>query len=100
MATRQHSSSGKPKSPRVQVVLPEELCSQLNCLAEKESRTISNMAKVLIQEGVLKRLENEKECEKLSVNSLSDTHKMISSLEAQQTRRLRGAPRKLKLRRQ
>ena len=52
MATRQHSSSGKAKSPRIQVVLSEELCSKLNLLAERESRTISNMAKVLIQEGV------------------------------------------------
>ena len=52
MATRQTSSSGKPKSPRIQVVLPEELCERLAALAEQESRTVSNMAKVLIQQGV------------------------------------------------
>ena len=29
MATRQNSTNGKPKSPRIQVVLPEHLCEQL-----------------------------------------------------------------------
>ena len=52
MATRQTSSSGKPKSPRIQVVLPEDLCERLAALAEQESRTVSNMAKVLIQQGL------------------------------------------------
>ena len=52
MATRQNSSNGKQKSPRIQVVLPEGLCEQLSELAEQESRTVSNMAKVLIQEGI------------------------------------------------
>ncbi|MFN6355175.1 MAG: ribbon-helix-helix domain-containing protein, partial [Cyanobacteriota bacterium] len=52
MATRQTSSSGRPKSPRIQVVLPEDLCERLAALAEEESRTVSNMAKVLIQQGV------------------------------------------------
>ncbi len=52
MATRQNSSNGKQKSPRIQVVLPEDLCEKLSELAEQESRTVSNMAKVLIQEGV------------------------------------------------
>ena len=54
MATRQNSSNGKQKSPRIQVVLPEDLCERLSELAEAESRTVSNMAKVLIQEGVKK----------------------------------------------
>jgi predicted DNA-binding protein len=54
--TRQTSSSGRPKSPRIQVVLPEDLCHRLSLLAEDESRTVSNMAKVLIQQGV-ERLE-------------------------------------------
>jgi predicted DNA-binding protein len=54
--TRQTSSSGRPKSPRIQVVLPEDLCQRLSLLAEDESRTLSNMAKVLIQQGV-ERLE-------------------------------------------
>ena len=52
MATRQNSTNGKPKSPRIQVVLPELICEQLTILAENESRTVSNMAKVLIQEGI------------------------------------------------
>lgn len=56
MPTRQNSSSGRPKSPRIQVVLPEELCARLALLAERETRTVSNMAKVLIQQGV-ERLE-------------------------------------------
>lgn len=56
MPTRQTSSSGRPKSPRIQVVMPEELCQRLALLAEDESRTVSNMAKVLIQQGV-ERLE-------------------------------------------
>ena len=62
MATRQTSSSGRPKSPRIQVVLPEELCARLNALADAESRTVSNMAKVLIQQGV-ERLERQRSLE-------------------------------------
>ncbi len=58
LPTRQTSSSGRPKSPRVQVVLPEELCDRLAELAERESRTVSNMARVLIQQGV-ERMERE-----------------------------------------
>ena len=57
MATRQNSTNGKPKSPRIQVVLPENLCDQLALLAEEESRTVSNMAKVLIQKGIENYLE-------------------------------------------
>ena len=56
--TRQNSSSGRPKSPRIQVVLPEDLCDRLSALADTESRTVSNMAKVLIQQGV-ERLERQ-----------------------------------------
>ena len=59
MATRQNSTNGKPKSPRIQVVLPELICEQLTSLAENESRTISNMAKVLIQEGLKNYFERE-----------------------------------------
>jgi hypothetical protein len=50
MATRQTSSSGRPKSPRIQVVLPEALCDRLAAMAEAEARTVSNMARVLIQQ--------------------------------------------------
>jgi predicted DNA-binding protein len=52
VAIRQTSSSGRPKSPRIQVVLPEELCERLAALADGEARTVSNMARVLIQQGV------------------------------------------------
>ena len=52
MATRQTSSSGRPKSPRIQVVLPEALLERLAAAAEQDSRTVSNMAKVLIQQGL------------------------------------------------
>ena len=46
MATRQNSSNGKKKSPRIQVVLPEDLCEKLSELAEAESRTVSNKGAV------------------------------------------------------
>ena len=59
MATRQNSTNGKPKSPRIQVVLPELICEQLSILASNESRTVSNMAKVLIQEGIKKYFEKD-----------------------------------------
>ena len=95
MATRQNSSNGKPKSPRVQVVLPEELCDRLTVLAERESRTVSNMAKVLIQEGV-NRLESEHLSKNNKIGDISTTDKFRSSLEEQQARRLRGAPRRIK----
>ena len=67
MATRQNSTNGKPKSPRIQVVIPELICEQLTILAENESRTISNMAKVLIQEGIKKYFDKE------SNSQISDT---------------------------
>lgn len=62
MPTRQTSSSGRPKSPRIQVVLPEDLCDRLAALADLEARTVSNMARVLIQQGV-ERLERLQEGE-------------------------------------
>ena len=55
MATRQPSSSGKLKSPRIQVVLPEPLWQALSVAAKADSRTVSNMAKVLIHEGLQRR---------------------------------------------
>ncbi len=94
MATRQTSSSGKSKSPRIQVVLPEDLCSRLSVLAARESRTVSNMAKVLIQQGV-EIFEQGKSLEPRSPD-LSNTEVFRSSLEAQKTKRLRGAPRRLR----
>ena len=95
VATRQTSSSGKPKSPRIQVVLPEDLCLRLTALAEQESRTVSNMAKVLIQQGV-QRLE---QAGSSVVPAPTSTERLRSALEAQQPRRLRGAPRRLRLHR-
>ena len=97
MATRQNSSNGKQKSPRIQVVLPEGLCEQLSELAEQESRTVSNMAKVLIQEGI-KRSEliessATKELEK------KKTQNFINALEKQKTQRLKGIPKRLKFKR-
>ena len=41
MATRQNSTNGKPKSPRIQVVLPELICEQLTILANNEYRTVA-----------------------------------------------------------
>ncbi|MCT0208355.1 ribbon-helix-helix domain-containing protein [Synechococcus sp. CS-1332] len=104
MPTRQSSSSGKPKSPRIQVVLPEELCARLAALAESESRTISNMAKVLIQQGV-ERLERHQRpvqpAEAPYLNGPAATaDRFRRELEQQEqggTRRLRGAPRRLRL---
>ena len=99
MATRQNSSNGKQKSPRIQVVLPEDLCERLSELAERESRTVSNMAKVLIQEGV-----KNHEIEKSSVPKELETQKtktqsFINALEKQKTQRLKGIPKRLKFKR-
>ncbi len=97
MATRQNSSNGKQKSPRIQVVLPEELCEKLSKLAEQESRTVSNMAKVLIQEGIKRSelIDNSatKELEK------KKTQNFINALENQKTQRLKGIPKRLKFKR-
>ena len=104
MPTRQTSSSGKPKSPRIQVVLPEELCARLAALAESESRTVSNMAKVLIQQGV-ERLERQHPGEPAQAPfpsgpaAAADRFRMeLEQQEQGGTRRLRGAPRRLRLR--
>ena len=97
MATRQNSSNGKQKSPRIQVVLPEGLCEQLSELAEQESRTVSNMAKVLIQEGIkrseLIKSSATKELEK------KKTQNFINALEKQKTQRLKGVPKRLRFKR-
>ena len=94
MPTRQTSSSGKPKSPRIQVVLPEDLCARLAALAESESRTVSNMARVLIQQGVQRHEATEPSAD----GAFRQEYRLRSALEAQQPRRLRGAPRRLRLR--
>ena len=99
MATRQNSSNGKQKSPRIQVVLPEELCESLSELAEKESRTVSNMAKVLIQEGVKNYALKESSISKELEIKQSKTQNFITALEKQKTQRLKGIPKRLKFKR-
>ena len=94
MATRQNSSNGKPKSPRIQVVLPELICEQLTILANNESRTVSNMAKVLIQEGIKNYFEKESKI-LLSENNLN-TNKIRDELEKQSVRRLKRAPQRIR----
>ena len=94
MATRQNSTNGKPKSPRIQVVLPESICEQLTILASNESRTVSNMAKVLIQEGIKKYFE--KEGRALISEHNSNTDKFRDELEKQSVRRLKKAPQRIR----
>ena len=94
MATRQNSTNGKPKSPRIQVVLPELICKQLTTLANTESRTVSNMAKVLIQEGIKKYFE-EKGKSLGSENNLN-TDKFRDELEKQSIKRLKRAPQRIR----
>jgi len=94
MATRQNSTNGKPKSPRIQVVLPELICEQLTILAGNESRTVSNMAKVLIQEGIKNYFEKESKS-LISENNLN-TVKFRDELEKQSVRRLKKAPQRIK----
>ena len=94
MATRQKSTNGKPKSPRIQVVLPELICDQLTILASNESRTVSNMAKVLIQEGIKKYFEKENKSV-ISENNLN-TDQIRDELEKQSVRRLKRAPQRIR----
>ena len=94
MATRQNSTNGKPKSPRIQVVLPELICEQLTFLAYNESRTVSNMAKVLIQEGIKKYFEKEG-ISFFSENNLN-TDKFRDELEKQSIKRLKKAPQRIR----
>ena len=94
MATRQNSTNGKPKSPRIQVVLPELICEQLAILATNESRTVSNMAKVLIQEGIKKYFEKEGK-PRVSEDNLN-TNKFRDELEKQSVRRLKSAPQRIR----
>ena len=94
MATRQNSTNGKPKSPRIQVVLPETICEQLTTLASNESRTVSNMAKVLIQEGIKKYFE--KENKSLASENNLNTDKFRDELEKQSIKRLNKAPQRIR----
>ena len=94
MATRQNSTNGKPKSPRIQVVLPELICEQLTILANSESRTVSNMAKVLIQEGIKKYFAKEDQSF-FSENNLN-TDSFRNELEKQSVKRLKRAPQRIR----
>ena len=94
MATRQNSTNGKPKSPRIQVVLPELICEQLNILAENESRTVSNMAKVLIQEGIKNYLKGGTKSN--TTDTKIDTDNFRDKLERQSIKRLKGAPQRIR----
>ena len=96
--TRQTSSSGRPKSPRIQVVLPEDLCERLSALAETESRTVSNMAKVLIQQGV-ERLERQQGQDEEPSGGTDRFRQVLEQQQRDSPRRLRGAPRRLRLQR-
>tara|TARA_B100000900_G_scaffold235799_1_gene200175 strand:+ start:175 stop:480 length:306 start_codon:yes stop_codon:yes gene_type:complete len=94
MATRQNSTNGKPKSPRIQVVLPESLCEQLADLADKESRTVSNMAKVLIQQGISNHINKTTDLVNQSLNADTDTFR--DKLEKQSIKRLKGPPKRIR----
>ena len=94
MATRQNSTNGKPKSPRIQVVLPELICEQLSILANSESRTVSNMAKVLIQEGIKNLLEQEGNS--FISETKIRTENFRNSLEKQSIKRLKGVPQRIR----
>jgi len=84
------------------VVLPEDLCDRLSALAEEDSRTVSNMAKVLIQQGV-ERLERQRRAEPAAGRPApAGTEGFRAELERQgqaQPKRLRGAPRRVRLQR-
>ena len=60
-------------------------------LANNESRTVSNMAKVLIQEGIKKYFENEAKPQISPIN----TDKFRDELEKQSVKRLKGAPQRI-----
>jgi len=94
MATRQNSTNGKPKSPRIQVVLSESLCKQLADLAEEESRTVSNMAKVLIQKGINSYINKTTDLVQSNLNA--DTDIFRDELEKQSVKRLKGPPKRIR----
>ena len=76
------------------MVLPEDLCLRLTALAEHESRTLSNMARVLIQQGVMQHEEK-------IANAVSTRAKEVlkPAIDFPPSSRLRGAPRRIRLER-
>ena len=93
MATRQTSSSGRPKSPRIQVVLSEELLEQLTAVAEADCRTVSNLARVLIQQGLQQRLSPA-----AGSRPRESLRESLERSQAGTAQRLRGRPRRIRLR--
>jgi hypothetical protein len=93
LATRQTSSSGRPKSPRIQVVLPEDLLERLAALAEADSRTVSNMARVLIQQG----LDHQDAGAPAPQQQPKETLRQQLERQQQDPKRLRGRPRRIRL---
>ena len=75
-------------------VLPELICEQLTILASNESRTVSNMAKVLIQEGIKKYFEKESKAP-VSENNLN-TDRFRNELEKQSFKRLKRVPQRIR----
>ena len=78
----------------VSLNLPELICEQLTTLANNESRTVSNMAKVLIQEGIRNYFEKERKS-LFSENNLN-TNQFRDELEKQSVKRLKKAPQRIK----
>ncbi|SBO44765.1 conserved protein of unknown function [Cyanobium sp. NIES-981] len=97
------------------MVLPEELCARLAELAAADSRTVSNMARVLIQQGI-ERLEQLRQSgaaaqppalssapprpagsATLPARSSEELRQQLEQQQGQRPRRLRGAPRRLRL---
>ena len=72
----------------------ELICDQLTILASNESRTVSNMAKVLIQEGIKKYFEKEGQT-LFSENNLN-TDKFRDKLEKQSVKRLKRTPQRIR----
>ena len=92
MATRQTSSSGRSKSPRIQVVLSEGLLERLAALAEADSRTVSNMARVLIQQG----LDRHQVVLPAAQEAPAETVRQKLERQQQDPGRLRGRPRRIR----
>ena len=113
------------------MVLPEDLCDRLGLVAEAEARTVSNMARVLIQQGlevyeqqqaalraaappapaaspapVARRTPSGRptgaEASRSAATAAQETDSFRQALEQQEQaepKRLRGAPRRLRLNR-
>jgi hypothetical protein len=78
------------------VVLPEALCDRLSALADAESRTVSNMAKVLIQQGVERLERQHRQAAAAQAVGTDGFREVLELQERKGPRRLRGAPRRLR----